>query len=128
MKYEHFLKLLLSYKKFNETISELHDIGFDLYEGKYKVAPLVEGILDTTFESHYTKEGIEWIDWFIYEADYGTKDWSNRPAYGLDKDGKMVLVHKEGEVRWGATDENDNPICYSFESLFEYIEQFKINK
>lgn len=128
MKYDVFLKVLLHYKKYSENISQLHDIGFDFHEGKYKLSSIVETIVDTTFESHYTKEGTDWIHWFIYEADWGTKDWSKIPSYETDKNGKITLIHKAGDVRWGAADADGNPICYSYQSLWEYIEQYKIIK
>lgn len=126
MKYADFLKVLLYYKKYSENISELHDIGIDFYEGKYKLSSIVETIVDTTFASHYTKEGIDWINWFIYEADWGTKDFSTQPCVGLDENGNVTIIEPAGEVRWGAHDENGKPICHSYESLWEYIEQFKI--
>jgi hypothetical protein len=35
----------------------------------------------------------------------------------------MEIEHKKGEVRFGACDKEGNPICYSFESLYEYLEE-----
>jgi hypothetical protein len=125
MKYNEFLTVIMTYKKSIEDLSELHDIGFDFFEGKYKLATHIESMMNNTFSSHYTKEGVEWIDWFIYEAEYGMKDFSSKPSYEKNKDDKYVLVHETGEVRWGATDESGNPICHSYESLYEYIQQYK---
>lgn len=124
MKYKHFLNLILYYKKISETMSELHDIGFDFFEGKYKLMDDIENIFSTTIKSHYTKEGVDWIEWFIYEADYGEKDFSKIPTYVIDKDGKTQILDKD-DIGWGANDENGNPICYSYLSLYEYIEQYK---
>ena len=119
MKYKTFLELLMRHKKIFEDFSKLHDIGFDLFEGKYKITSEVESMFNLFFEEHYTKEGIHWIQWFIYENEYGQKDWSSHPTF----DEKGNEIHKAGEVRFGATDENGDPICYSYESLWEYIEQ-----
>jgi hypothetical protein len=124
MTYSEFLKVILTYKKLSEEISELYDMGFDLYEGKYKLMNHIESITTTVFESHYTKEGVEWIDWFIYEADYGMKDFSSAPSYEKNEDGEFVLAHQNREIRWGATDKDGNVICYSYESLYEYIQQY----
>ena len=38
------------------------------------------------------------------------------------KQKKSVYTDKEGNPTHGATDENGNPICYSFESLWEFLE------
>jgi hypothetical protein len=116
MEYREFLTNLMTFKKLTEDLSELHDIGFDFFEGKYRLATHIESMMVNTFNSHYTKEGVEWIEWFIYEADYGMKDFSSSPSYEKNED---------GEVRWGARDEDGTPICYSYESLYEYIQQYK---
>lgn len=125
MEYKVFIEMLLRYKKGNEEFSELYRMGFDFLEGKYKLQEQFSVILDTFLNSHFTPEGVEWVHWFIYEAEYGTKDFSKFPTHETNSEGKMVLVHDVGEVRWGARDENGNPICYSFESLWDYIQQYK---
>ena len=106
MEYSTFLKLLLTYKQVSEDLSQLHDIGIDFFEGKYRLSDLTYSLFFTSFESSYTTEGIEWIEWFIFEADWGTKDFST-----------------DTETRWGAYDENKNPIAYSYESLWELLEK-----
>jgi len=104
--------MLLTFKKSLEDLSELYDIGFDLYEGKYKLSGHIESLLETSLKSHYTKEGVDWVMWFIFEADFGSKDFS-------------VKNNDGDKIEWGATDENNNPICYSYESLYKYIKQYE---
>ena len=118
MTYEHFLKILLNYRSFSENVSALYDIGFDLHEGKYPTVAQVEGMLEAAIESHYGEEGVDWVNWFIYESDWGEKDWSTTDCYNHKGD----LIHKKGEFRYGATDENGNPICHSIESLYKHLE------
>lgn len=96
MEYKDFNTILSTLKDLNKKISELYDIGFDFFEGKYKIVNEIETIKDTLFETHYDDNGVEWINWFIYENDYG-------------------------ERKLDATDENGKPICYSVESLWEYL-------
>jgi len=120
MTYEHFLQVILSYKKISDTISSLYDIGFDLMEGKFALTTPVEKTLEAAIKSHYGQEGWEWVEWFINESDYGQKDWSQTPTYERNEDGTGRLV--ESSI-YGARDENGNPICYSFESLWEYLEK-----
>lgn len=118
MKYESFLTLIMTYKKVSEEISELYDIGVDLLEGKYKILGKVGDMLNEAMEVSYGEEGLDWVNWFIFENEYGQKDWSTAPLYS--EDGK--LIKEAGEVRHSAHDENGNPICYSYESLWEYLE------
>jgi hypothetical protein len=92
----------MNFKRYNEVISEAYDVGLDLLEGKFTTSKNVSDIIESSFISHYGKEGWEWIEWFIYENDYGQR--------GME-----------------ATD-NGEPICYSYESLFDYLNNnHKIN-
>lgn len=93
-----FENLLKKYKALSDKMSELHDIGFDFYEGKFPLMPDMEFIFDLTILSHYNEKGADWVSWFVYETNYGQKDMEGR-------------------------DENDNPICYDVKSLYEYIEK-----
>jgi len=123
MIYENFLSILKSYKKFNKDINKLYSIGLDLMEGEFKLTPSVNKMLETTILSHYNKEGLEWVEWFIYESHYGKKDWSKLPSYSVDKDGNIKWIDKGKNAKYGAFDENGNPICYSYKSLWEYLEK-----
>jgi hypothetical protein len=122
MTYSTFINLMLTYKKISDSLSELYNIGFDLYEGKYKIADDLSKMFKASFESHYTTDGIEWIEWFIYENEWGQKDWSKYMSANL-KTGELIERNYENpSIGYGARDENGNPICYSYESLWEYIE------
>lgn len=123
MTYENFLKLTLGIKKTQEDSSKLYKLGVDLIEANEGFHKIIRALLDEI----YTEEGIQWLDWFMYESDFGQKDWSLKPSYE-NVDGIMVKTHEAGEVRYGATDKNGEPICYSFESTWEYLKQYeKIN-
>ncbi len=126
MQYSHFLQILLSYKKFIEDISKLYDMGFNLMDGKYELTKPIELMLQSSIESHYGTAGWEWVSWFIYESDFGEKDFSKFPTLVKQEDGKYKSVEKTS--KFGAQDENGNPICYSFESLWGYLEKEHKNK
>lgn len=96
MQLKELENLLEKYKSFSDKLSELHDIGFDFYEGKFPLMSDVEKMFDIMISIHYNEHGKDWINWFIYETDYGQKDMEGR-------------------------DENGKPICYDVESLYEYI-------
>jgi hypothetical protein len=122
MSYEEFLKVLMSYKKINEEISELYDIGFDFLEGKYRMSDSVSTMFEAILGSHYTDEGVDWINWFIFENDWGQKDWSLLPTFD-SVTGKME-DDNDPMRRYGAKDEKGNPICFSFLSTYEYVKQY----
>lgn len=125
MTYEEFLGVLMPYKKLNEDFSELYQMGFDFLEGKYKLEESASKIVDGFLNSHFTEEGIDWINWFMFENEWGTKDWSRLPV--LDKDGNLIIEADPMEA-YGAKDENGNPICFSFESTYEFVKQYLKNK
>jgi hypothetical protein len=121
MTYEQFEKLLLNYRQFADNVYEISEIGFNLHEGKYPIVDHVETMLNTCIESHYGEEGVQWVEWFILESNWGDRDWSLYDSYNE----KGEIVNKKGEIRSGAHDENGEPICYSLESLYEYLEKLK---
>ena len=111
----------MSYRKFSENTHELYQVGVDLHEGKYAIINYVDALLYTAIESHYGEEGLNWVTWFIFESNWGNRDWSLYDSYNE----KGEIVNKKGEIRSGAHDENGKPICYSLESLYEYLEKLK---
>lgn len=98
MTYERFLKVTLSIKKQDEVIS-------DLYKQKVDLIDFVDPyhmIISELIQEIYGEEGYDWWSWFCYENDFGQKGLE---AFDVDK----------------------NPICYSFESLWEFLENMKKN-
>lgn len=126
MTYEEFLGILMPYKKLNDEFSELYQMGFDFLEGKYLLEESISKIVDTALSSHYTVEGVDWINWFMFENEYGQRDWSKLPVYDA-KTGKIIEDADPMEA-YGAKDENGNPICYSFETTYEFVKQYLKNK
>ena len=124
MEYSDFLEELMTYKKINEELSELHEIGFDFYEGKYKISDKIENMFLIFLRTHFTEEGVDWIIWFVFENEYGQKDWSQLKSFKFE-DGKAV--ENDLNSKYGAKDENGNPICYSFESTWEYVKKYLKN-
>jgi len=123
MQYSSFLSLIMGFKKISEDCSDLYDIGVNIIDGKYSIIVTTEKILEGVFTNEYGENGWEWVSWFIFESDYGQKDWSSAPSYKINEDGNMEKIHGKDQVRFGAHDEKGNPICYSYESLWEYLEE-----
>jgi hypothetical protein len=118
MKYKEFSKCLNLYKKGQEMISDLYDIGFDLMEGKYNFSEIIEGQLELTLKSNYDDEGLDWVMWFIWENKYGKKDWNDLK----NPEEKIPLGH-------GAFTKKEKPIFYSMKSTWERLEKkHKLNK
>ena len=123
MQYSTLLSLSMGFKKISEDCSDLYDIGVNIIDGKYSITSTAEKILEEVFTNEYGEEGWEWVSWFIFESDYGQKDWSISPLYLRNNDGKLERMEADGEIRYGAHDEHGNPICYSYETLWEYLEK-----
>ena len=97
MTYENFLKVTLQLQKQDRVISDLYKHNVNLIEF---VDPYHQ-VTSILIKEVYGEEGYGWWSWFCYENDFGQK--------GLE-----------------AWDENKNPICYSVESLWEYLEQLRL--
>lgn len=121
MKYKDFLFVGLELQKQDKVIDKLNKLNMDVI---HLVDPY-HAIITKLIKEVYGEEGADWFSWFCYEADYGTKDWSTVPTYKQNEDGTTTLLYEAGEARYGATDEEGNPICYSWESLWEYLEELK---
>jgi hypothetical protein len=106
-------------KKFNTLLN-----NFKMYQNNDKIdEKLLNSIIDAfnnTMLKHYNNIGMEWINWFMFENDFGKKDWSELIRKATDDE----PVKKDDG--YGAHDENGKPICYDIKSLWEYIQQFKI--
>jgi hypothetical protein len=102
MEYGEFLKVILGLQQESRVVSDLYDRKVDLIE----FVDSYHTIISTLLKSIYGEKGLDWLQWFCYENDFGQK-----PCTGED-----------GEPTHCATDENGNPICYSFESLWEFLE------
>ena len=119
MEYKRFLKVLLSLQKEDRIIQNLYDNGVDLINF---VDPY-HSIINELIKEVYGEDGYGWFSWYCSENQYGQKDWSAGNTYKIKEDGESELVHKDGEPRFGAYDKDGNPICYSHESLWEYLEK-----
>jgi hypothetical protein len=118
MTYERFLKILLNLQKEEKVIDNLYNNGVDLIN----FVELYHTIINELIKEVYGEDGYQWFSWYCYESEFGQKDWSTAPLYKMKEDGTSELIHEKGEARSGAYDAQGNPICYSHESLWEYLE------
>lgn len=115
MKYKNFKSLLLSYKNLWDKLNELEGLGFNLYEGKFKLMEDIENMLDISLKNEYNEKGVDWVHWFIFENDFGKKDWSKTKLFNNDDNNK--------KSKYGAFDKKGNPIFYNFKNTWEILEK-----
>lgn len=118
MEYSTFAEIILRLKNQQSISDAAYKLKIDLIDFNDDL----NRIIDILIKEIYGEDGYDWFSWFCYESDFGEKDWSLLPCYKM-VDGKMVKIHDVGEIRAGASDEHGNPICYSIESTWQYLEE-----
>lgn len=96
MTYENFLKVTLSLQRQSRILSDLYSNNVDLVS----FTDPYEQIISLLIKEIYGESGYDWFSWFCWENNFGT-----------------------GELE--ARDEKRNPICYSHESLWEFLEEIR---
>ena len=79
MKWESFEKIMLTYKKALSDMDALYKIGLDLSEGPYDLMSHMYVLFNETMAIEYNSNGVDWIDWYIFETDWQEK--GNYEAY-----------------------------------------------
>jgi hypothetical protein len=118
MEYATFSQIILRLKAHDEKISKLCKLGVDLIDFQDDL----QSVITLLIKEVYGEEGEDWFSWFCYESDYGEKDWSKHDCYKM-VDGVMTKIRDAGELTYGASDEEGNPICHSILSTWEYLEK-----
>lgn len=97
MNFKQFKTLIETLQKVRDKYSSLYDLGIDTltYEEDY------QKIINLLMECSFKEEGKDWIDWYLYER--------------IGFDGKILE----------AWDENEKPICYNIESLWETVKPYR---
>ena len=97
MKLEVFTEILNKLKKQSDKQDALYDLDVDLIN----YSDDHNSVIDILLEVYYGKEGADWIAWYLWERD---------PV---------------GD-QYQATDKDGNPICYDDKSLWEEVEQCRL--
>jgi len=93
----------MTYKQFSDilhTLQEQDKVVDELYKNKVDLYDFIDAyhkVITMLIKEVYGEEGYDSWSWYVYENDYGTKGLE-----AWDKDGKRI--------------------CYSHESLWEYLE------
>jgi hypothetical protein len=95
-----FEEVILKLQLMREKSHKLYDLGVDLLE----YTEPYERIIDLLFQSHFNKDQVGWIDWYLYEKPSLTKNSKSNQAWKTDEEtGEQV------------------EICYNIDSLWETI-------
>lgn len=100
MTYEKFEKIMLALNKSSQNTNLLYRHGVDITEITDHLQTIIEDLLGFIF----TKEGKDWIEWFIYEKDFGERE----------------------DIK--AWDSDKNEIAYDIKSLYELLINEYYNK
>lgn len=97
MNFKQFKTLIETLEKTREKYRALYELGIDVtnYDEDY------QKVINILMESVFEEEGKGWVDWYLYER--------------VGFDGRILE----------AWDENNKPICYNIESLWETIKPYR---
>ena len=98
MKLEVFTEILNKLSKQSDKEHALYVLDIDTINFSDNYTSVINILLDV----YYGKEGTDWIYWYLYERD---------PVGTIDQ----------------ATTNDGKPICYDIKSLWEEVEQCKLN-
>jgi hypothetical protein len=98
MKLEVFTEILNRLRKQSDKHDILYELDIDLINFSDDHASVINILL----EVYYGKEGSDWIGWYLYERD---------PVGTIDQ----------------ATTNDGKPICYDIKSLWEEVEQCRLD-
>jgi hypothetical protein len=107
MTLDNFKKVLDDIRKRDALLEKLNDLGFDFTFDN----PFMDSVIDAEeifFETIYTKEGVDWIYWYLYE----------QPEF-------LKRVKEDGDKpEYHAWDAEGNPMDLSTdEKLWEMLEK-----
>jgi hypothetical protein len=98
MKLEVFTEILNRLRKQSDKQDVLYELDIDLINYSDDYTSIINILL----EVYYGKEGTDWIYWYLYERD---------PVGTIDQ----------------ATTNDGKPICYDIKSLWEEVEQCRLD-
>lgn len=99
MKRKEFKLLLKDYEMFQHNVTRMNNFGVDLTEGLHPTATYAEKFFDIILNQNWNAFGVDWINWFVYENDFGAE--------------KMEA--------W----DDKKLICQTVDELYDYCKQYK---
>jgi len=96
-----FKAFLSQYEQFYTNCDKLYHIGIRLVSGEseYPIQDYCDKMFDIVVASTYNDFGVEWINWFVFDCDFGKKIKGAWDGYNL--------------------------ICQTLDELLDYVEQYR---
>ena len=82
---ENFIYIINQHQNQKELLDELERCGFDIYETKVIEFGFI--MFDKVLKSNFNDEGIDWINWWLYERD---NKWCSEIGKAWDENGKEI--------------------------------------
>jgi len=98
MKLEVFTEIIKRIREQSDKQNALYKLDVDLIN----YSDNYTSVIDILLKVYYGEDGADWIDWYLYERDENG---------ALDQ----------------ATDKDGKPICYDIKSLWEEVEQCRLD-
>lgn len=70
MKFEIFAKIVSKLESNHKRVSSIYSLGVNLVN----ISDDLHTVISHLFGEYYGKEGLDWIDWFLYEKDFGRRE------------------------------------------------------
>jgi hypothetical protein len=102
MNKELFEEIILKLQLAQEKHHQLYKLGIDLME----FTEPYERIIDVLFQSHFNKDQLQWIDWYLYERTSFTKNGEPNQA-------------------WKTVNGEQIEICHHIDSLWETVQEYE---
>ena len=99
MQYPIFEKIIHELKKNSDKVSQMYRQGVDLTQ----ITDPLHQVISYSLGAHFGQEGLDWIDWWCYDKDFGSR----------------------GDLK--AYDSSGNEICKTIYDLWETIEDCRAN-
>ena len=85
---EGFIKLIENAQNYNKELHKWDDFGIDLFE--LPISELGWNFFDTILQELFTDEGIEWINWWVYDRISVTTE---EPLKVYDNNGDVIPMN-----------------------------------
>jgi len=69
MNYTKFKYIITTYKNLLSDFRYLHTMGFDFYDGQFKLETHTEVLLDFILNTHFNQHGVEFITNYIFQSE-----------------------------------------------------------
>jgi hypothetical protein len=100
MKFSIFENIMVTLRKSNQQSHDLNSLGIDVTQ----VTDPLHQVISHLLGSHYGQEGLDWIDWFMYDKEFGKRE--DIKAYDKEKNEICKNLYELWEIVEDVAKEN----------------------